>query len=80
MALPNPFAALPAAAAAPHAAVTQPTPSLVAELQLLVVNGGVDWAGDRVAPANSASEASDIPGGNQRTFDAIHPSRSGSAE
>ena len=41
MALPNPFAALPAAAAAPHAAVTQPTPSLVAELQLLVVNGGV---------------------------------------
>src|SRR5205085_1299141 len=33
--------AVPAAAPAVHAAVTQPTPSLVAELQLLVVSGSV---------------------------------------
>ena len=33
--------AAPALPAAAHAAVTQPTPSLVAELQILVVNGGV---------------------------------------
>ncbi len=33
--------ATPALPAAGHAAVTQPTPSLVTELQLLVVNGGV---------------------------------------
>jgi len=33
---------LPALPAAPHATVTQPTPSLVAQLQLLVVNGGLN--------------------------------------
>jgi small conductance mechanosensitive channel len=37
----NPYVPVPAIPAASHAAMTQPTPSLVTELQLLVVDGGV---------------------------------------
>ncbi len=37
----NPHLPAPALPAAAHAAVTQPTPSLVAQLQLLVVDGGL---------------------------------------
>jgi small conductance mechanosensitive channel len=37
----KPYVPAPALPAAAHVAVTQPTPSLVAELQLLVVDGGV---------------------------------------
>jgi small conductance mechanosensitive channel len=39
--LPTPVLPAPALPAAAHAAVTQPTPSLVAQLQLLVVDGGL---------------------------------------
>jgi len=45
LALPTPLSpAIPAAHAATHATITQPTPPLVTELQLIVVNGGLRLA------------------------------------